>query len=449
MATSAPPSATSDAPDRERPLPRFFRIRRHFRNAIWVVPLAWILMAIFFATWLPDVDRGIRDLEQAPITADSARTVLAAIASGMITFTGFVFSMVLLVVQFGSQGFSPRYVQYVRNDRVVRNALGAFMATAIYALFSIGEVGSADVKNGRTDFVPLVTVSFAFVLTIASFGLFLALMLRVIRNFQISGAVRVVGHRGAQAINEVYPLRLEGWMPPEDSRPADPEESVLIYRHRGPPAFVVALDRRRLVAIARRIGGRMELAVPIGGHVAEGAPLIRIRGARRPPNELWLRRAIVLGSERTIEQDPGFAFRILVDVAVKALSPAINDPTSAVQVINVLDDLLRRLSTRRIRLGELMDASGVVRVVLPTPTWEDYVDLACTEIRDYGEGSVQVCRRMRAMLEDLLDAVPEARRAALLAQIDRLDAAVERGFPDDAARGFARERDPMGIGGEG
>jgi uncharacterized membrane protein len=104
--------------------------------------------------------------------------------------------------------------------------------------------------------------------------------------------------------------------------------------------------------------------------------------------------------ERTLEQDPAFAVRIMVDVAIRALSPAINDPTTAVQVLNHLHDLLRLVGSTRFH-GRLViaDASGATRVVMPGRTWEDYLTLAVTEIREYGIRSIQVMRRLRAMLE--------------------------------------------------
>ena len=121
---------------------------------------------------------------------------------------------------------------------------------------------------------------------------------------------------------------------------------------------------------------------------------------------------VVLGAERTIEQDPAFAIRIMVDIADKALSAAINDPTTAVQVLNYLGESLRMIGT--IDVSESRFEGGVAGrqgVVMPVRGWEDYLALAITEIREYGASSIQVMRRMRAMLEELLEEVPERRRA--------------------------------------
>ena len=160
-----------------------------------------------------------------------------------------------------------------------------------------------------------------------------------------------------------------------------------------------------------------------------------------------MREAVVLGTERTIEQDPTFAFRILVDIAIKALSAAINDPTTAVMAIDQLHRLLRLVGLRDLRGEEFRDEAGELRLVFRTPNWEDYVHLACTEIRHCGAGSIQIMRRMRSMLENLMQTLPQHRHAELRQQIELLDRTIEGQyvFPED--RALARIPDPQGLGG--
>jgi uncharacterized membrane protein len=148
-----------------------------------------------------------------------------------------------------------------------------------------------------------------------------------------------------------------------------------------------------------------------------------------------------------MEQDPTFAFRILVDIAIKALSAAINDPTTAVLAIDQLHRLLRVIGLRDLRGEAARDEAGALRLVFRTPNWEDYVHLACTEIRHCGAGSIQVVRRMRSMLENLMQTLPPHRRAELRQQLELLDRTVEASyaFPED--RALARLPDPQGLGG--
>jgi uncharacterized membrane protein len=148
-----------------------------------------------------------------------------------------------------------------------------------------------------------------------------------------------------------------------------------------------------------------------------------------------------------MEQDPAFAFRVLVDVAAKGLSPAINDPTTAVLAIDQLHHLLRHVGNRRLDNGEVRDAAGRVRLLYRTPDWEDFVTLAVTEIRHFGVGSIQVARRLRAMLEDLIQTVPEERAAILREELALLHRSADRFFTEPEDRALAEVSDSQGMGG--
>jgi uncharacterized membrane protein len=155
---------------------------------------------------------------------------------------------------------------------------------------------------------------------------------------------------------------------------------------------------------------------------------------------------VALGEERTLEQDPLFAFRIITDIALKALSPAINDPTTAVLAIDQLQRLLRGVGRRQLSREVLDDAAGAHRLIYRTPNWQDFVHISATEIRMCGANSVQVARRLRAMLENLVDTLPPHRHPALLQELRRLDEMVQRAYPlaDDLA--LARVPDTQGLG---
>ena len=159
-----------------------------------------------------------------------------------------------------------------------------------------------------------------------------------------------------------------------------------------------------------------------------------------------LRTSIAVGQERTIEQDPALAFRIMVDIANKGLSPAINDPTTAVLAIDQIHQLLRNVGRRHLDDDRVRDSSGKTRLIYRTPAWEDFVHLAVTEIRQFGGESIQIARRLRAMLEDLIKSLPGEPFALLRQELDLLHRSAERFFlePEDQAQ--AEISDSQGVG---
>ena len=187
-------------------------------------------------------------------------------------------------------------------------------------------------------------------------------------------------------------------------------------------AIVLAVDLETLVADARRADGVIEFLPQVGDFVATGEPLFELYGgAVSITDQSAAGRRVAFGSERTMEQDPLFAFRIIADVALKALSPAINDPTTGVLALDQLNRLLRVVGRRRLRSATIEDRTGTPRVIYRTPDWEDFVNVSCTEIRACGAGNVQIARRMRAMLDNLVATLPAHRHAALDAERRRLD----------------------------
>jgi uncharacterized membrane protein len=206
-------------------------------------------------------------------------------------------------------------------------------------------------------------------------------------------------------------------------------------------------DIDRLVRLGHQVGGVIVLACAVGDTIVENTLLLQVHGAKDRLSEKDLRRGIHLGLARTAEQDPKYPIRLLVDIAIRALSPAINDPTTAVQAIDQIEDLLRRLGRRDLDAGYARDANGALRLVFPMPTWEDYLTLAFDEIRQYGAGSVQVMRRLRSALVGLADSVvAEARVEAVRRYLAHLDAAIGRSSLDADDQEMARDEDRQGLG---
>ena len=167
--------------------------------------------------------------------------------------------------------------------------------------------------------------------------------------------------------------------------------------------MIARIDINSLVRLAQSANAVVSIECGVGETLVEDTVLVSVHGAAHSLPEQALRRAIRLATSRTFEQDPKYAIRLLVDIAIRALSPAINDPTTAVQAIDQIEDLLRRLGRRQLDAGYAHDATGTIRVTFPVPTWEDYLALSFDEIRQFGANSVQVVRRLRSALIGLSD----------------------------------------------
>ena len=257
---------------------------------------------------------------------------------------------------------------------------------------------------------------------------------------QITNVLRFIGIQGHAVV-------LEYQSPAAGEPVVSPLPPVVqVVTHRGGPAVVQALDLRAFTALAARHDVVVSMSVAVGDTVAEDMTLLEVRGVGRPIPERRLRRCVLLGSERTFEQDPKYAIRLLVDVAIRALSPAVNDPTTAVQALDQIEDLLIRIGRCRLAPGLAHDAGGRVRLVYPSPSWDDFIVLAFDEIRYCGASSIQVMRRMRALIPGVMDHVPAERRPSLQRYLGRVDAGIARTFDDDDDRRDASQEDRQGLG---
>jgi uncharacterized membrane protein len=365
--------------------------------------------------------------------------VLAGLVASIFTFVVFVFSILLVAVQIASANLSPRVIAGFLAARAVRVCLGLMVFTFLYGLAVLGRI-EASVPQ-----LPVVVVIFS---SLASIVAFLYLIDHVARMMRPVSVVSKTGLEGAHVIESMYPQLLAEAREGADAAAILGGSLQQVVRARW-GGVVLAFDVAGLVALARSTDTVIELVPQVGDFVAKGDPVFRIRGGRGPVAEELLHQRLALGAERTIEQDPAFPFRIIVDIASKALSPAINDPTTAVLALDQLHHLLRKVGARKLDTGLVRDRDGHPRLVYRTPDWEDFVDLAVTEIRHFGGGSIQVARRLRAMLEDLMTALPLERRPPLQEELGLLQRSAERAFSDPEDKARAERGDSQGLGGHG
>lgn len=414
------------------------RLRRYIRNALWVEPLAGLMLGVVTTQIVGDLERS-GTLARFHGDAAGFGTVLSSLNSALLTSAVFVFSMLLLVVQLASAQLTPRIIARAFREPVTKVSLGIFLFMYTYSLGVLGRMG---------------TLTSAWSLKVAIYGsvlclaVFLFLINRLGQSLRPVAVVSGVAEEGREVIASVYPVQISPDRPlsPEQRTPPG-EARAQVVVHTGRPGVLLEFDTQGLTRLASCEDCVLELVPQVGDFVATGDDLFRVRGARQPVPEAELRRAVALGPERTMEQDPAFAFRIIVDIAAKALSPAINDPTTAVLALDQLHHLLREVGLRHLDAGEVKDRDGTVRLRYRTPGWEDFVMLAVTEIRQFGRDSIQVARRMRAMLEGLIAVLPPPRAALLAPELDLLTRTIDRAFAEPEDRSRAGASDFQGLGG--
>jgi uncharacterized membrane protein len=418
-----------------------WQIYEYVRNSIWIVPAVLGTLAIAMGIVIPVIDENVDTTIGISFGADASRSVLGALAGGMIAFTGFVFSILLLAVQFGSSQFSPRMLRRFLRDPTTKLALGIFMATFIYALLVLRVVGTAD----NEEFVPHNSITIALIMLLGSMLLFLRLMSRTTQGLRVAAVLSELGRDARRVVDRVYPEPVAGGdgEPDFGPEPAGPARTVAF---RGEPGVVQSIDTKGLIERASKADAVIELVARIGGLAAPGSELFSVHGDAGTIDDEWLRGTVAVGDERSMRQDPAFAFRLLADISAKALSPGVNDPTTSTQALDQIELLLRQLGGRRLTPGIGRDGSGAVRLRYPATSWEDYLSLAIDETRHFGEGSVQITRRLRALLEDLRECVPEFRRSPIDSELELVNAAASRGFSDRGDQLAAAARDRQGLG---
>lgn len=415
-----------------------FRLSQYVKASLWIVPMLGLVLGALLAEAALAADGSDWPPSGWHYSATTASGVLTAIVGAMVALLGFVVTIGVLVVQQATSTLSPRYMRLWYRDRLQKAVLATFTGTFAFA-FSL-------LRSIESDSVPDLGVTLAGAAVAVSLVLLLIYLNRFTHSLRPVAIAELVAHMGEDVFTTAA-ATIRGAAPRGD-RPVPSGAPVTYIRARQGGA-IQAFDVRGLVAEAARHDCVLVVTRLVGDFVPPGAVLAEVHGGASPPAPERVNGLVALGAERTIEQDPAFALRVLVDIAIRALSPAVNDPTTAVQVINYIEWFLHRIGNARLP-GRyvLADRDGDARLVLPGRDWDNYLQLAVCEIRDYGGSSVQICRRLRAMLEGLLEALPAEKHPAVREQMDLLRKTVEREFIDPARRAFAQETDHQGIGGQ-
>ncbi len=389
-----------------RPVRRLGRaLHRRRRLSVGLTQLLYVLAGVALGLLIPQIETSFT------VPREVTTQMLFAVGAGLMTFIGVVYSLLFLVVQYGTTTFTPR-LNLFHAAPIVWHAFGFYTGVLVYAFVAAFSMSNTDEVTGL---VPIVTVG----LLLVAIGLFRSLITRAYGSVHLASTLAQVTGQGQGILDGVYPDRP---LPEGDEArraPDLPAGGRDVVWTRG-PGVVQAIDVPKIIHAAREADAVVEIVVPIGETVQPQAVAAVIHGATDASLDQVVLKAIRTGSERTFEQDPSLALRVLVDIALRAISPAINDPYTAVQVLDSEESLLRTLLGRDLDIGEITGPGGSTRVLLRLPSWDEYVALAVDELIDMSAHLAQVRLRIERLLRDLIAVAPASRRAPLQVRLDAI-----------------------------
>lgn len=393
-------------------------LRHRLSESLLAIPAMFVVGALGLSVLTRELGESLARAPGADLlfrgSHETARTILSSIASATITLTALVFSITMLILQLTSSRYSPRLLRTFLKDRNSQLTLGVFVGTFTFALASLRTI-AADESDS-----PGFSVSVAVLLALVTVFVFIQYIDHTAKQIRITAIMESIAKETRNAIEKVFPEEPE----PAVARPL--LDGPLVRTIAAPkPGILVDLSVARLVAAAARADAQIEVTAPIGRFIPEGAPLLRIRSLS-DDGDVDLGSEITIQRERTIARDALYGLRQLVDIAERSLSPSTNDPTTAVQAIDEIHDLLRRVARRPFPTGQHLDDGGQLRLVVPQRTWEEFVDLSVDEILLYGSQSLQITSRLADMLDDLISIAPPDRRPPLQRKRDAVEQARRR-----------------------
>lgn len=395
------------------------------RAAFWLLPAVCAAAAGVLAPLVARLDEVLGENSGLLFAGgpDSARQMLGIIGSSVLTFAGLAFSITIVALQLASSQFSPRVLRSMLRDRWTQGALGAFVGTFVFSLLTLREVRSAD--EAGVEFVPGLGVSTTLLLGLISIAALMGFIHHIAQSIRVVTVIDQITAETERSLDHWYADTPRTRTTAQVSPTADgPVRAIDAVRS----GVLTWYDVGGLARAAEKRDSTIELLVSPGTYVITGQPLLKVTGTE-DPDASSLRSELSFSSERETDMDPAYGFRQLVDIAERALSPGVNDPTTAIQCIDRLHQLLRRIATRDLAVGDQI-VDGVLRLRVHDASWADYVALACDEIRHWGAASPRVCRRLDAMLHDLLTVVDIDRADTLYRQLKQLEVRRRDALPD-------------------
>ena len=377
------------------------------------------------SAWIPEVLFPSRQDPQV------AQVILSAIATSIMTVVSIVFAILLMTLTLASTQFSPRILVSFVRDRSTQWTLGAFLGTFSYCMAALPAARSLPVA-----FVPLATVTGAMLLALACVGWLIFFIYHISQSISVNHIVDRIARETELVIDELMPRRRQPLDLPEPTPDDKPDDEVTILNRRS--GYIRLVDIEYLVSIARTYGVRVRLERRVGHFVPEGVPLMRAsKGSRiTPEREAQLLAAVDIGPVRTMQQDVEFGVIQIVDIALRAISPAVNDPTTAISCVDQLSRILIRWLARVPPTTFFYAPPYVLRVVLPWISCDGLLDTAFEQIRHYSCTDVAVSLRLIRAFDDIAETVNDPGfRTTLVQRAHRvLAGCIERLPEDDLAR---------------
>ena len=390
----------------DRPLGRFARPRRRLRAGL--VQLLCVLAGLVLGLLLP------RITTDATVASSRVTDVLIGVGFGVLGLVTIIYSLLFLVVQWAFTSLSPRLTLF-RDDPIIWRTFAFAVGVFVFSVTTALVIGDQDK-------VSVIVPAAEIVAVLAAIALIRTLQVKAFASLQLAPTLAAIAGQGRGILDDLYPRPCPAQRQP--AAPLPPQLRAIIWPHR--QAILQELDLARLLAAAAG-GAVIVLRASMGDTLQQGAPVADLHGGEAA--DAAVLAGLVTGPERTFDQDLLFAFRLLADIGMRALSPAVNDPATAVQVLDTTESLLQVLVSRDLDVAEIADGTGTVRVVLALPSWDDYLRIALDDLIESASQSPMVLLRARALLTTLLDAAPPARQPPITRRLQRAEELGAGNFP--------------------
>ena len=414
---------------------RWALIREAIDTRLWPIPLLTIIAAVIFGVLLPILDAKVDDKLPDSIIAlvfnggpDSARAVLSTITGSLITATSLTFSLTVVALQLASNQASPRLLRLFASDRTVHATLATFLGTFTFSLMVLRSVQNSTDKTAAA--VPSISITLCLLLTLTSIIMLTVFLAHLAKELRVETMLRNVHRETKRTIDLVRTTTEDG--PAEVSADIRPKKfSTVEAIHSG---FLLSTSRSRVVSMATALDLIVEEEHSVGSSVIAGVPIVSFwpRSGVLPEDfnheafDRVIRSAYSTGYERTSSQDIGFGLRQLVDIAIRALSPGINDPTTAVHALSHISAVLGLIAHLPPQPAALLDDEGNVRLIVRPHHFDALLNLAVDQVRHYGSGDPDVVARLFKLLREVaLNTEEGGHHAAIRLQCERLQASVD------------------------